>query len=318
MSYNTQRIGGIVTEGTRGTATTVVFDTVLYNLSTISPSVSKTNQGVLGGSKTTAPHEYIGMREGSVTFDFDLAGSGDNAVAPKVAKVFTAGGFLPVAGTPNTYLMDGTLPCSSLTYEGYNYECGTSPAGVMSQMTGAVPVLTIGADAVGSVIKVNASLTGALQDDTSIASGTPKVIASNDTAKGLVFKGGVYTIGGTAVSLKSWSFVTGAEVVAETDATNGDTCIAYHFIKSLAGRQLTMEFKKLPKATCDAMGDYFAEAINSEIVISFNNTSTGQVGKMVFSLAQAIELSDNDGDAYMTQSGTYRVENVTIVFDSIA
>ncbi len=318
MSYNTNRVAGFTAETTRGTAIAVVFNVDTYNATPISPSVTTSNQGVLSGHKTTAPHEYIGTREGTVTFDVDFAGSGDNAVAPKVAELFVAGGFLAVDGTPDKYTMDGTLPCSSLSYEAYNYECGNTPAGTRSLLTGAVPVLTIGADTVGSLIKVNASLTGSLQEDLDVAAGAPKVVTGNDTEKGLIFKGGAYDIGGTAVSLKSFSFTTGAEVAMESDSTDADTGIAWHFIKSLAGRQLTMEFTKLPKATYDAMGDYLSEVINSAITISFNNTTTGQVGKFVFKLAQAIELSENDADAYLTQSVTYRVEDVDLVFDSIA
>lgn len=314
MSFNTTRAVAIETEAVRGTApATINYDMKIYNATPITPARETSQQGVLAGRKTTAPHTYIGVKSGSTTFDVDFMGSGSPTTPPVIEKLLIASGFADTgAGTTNEYTMDGTLPCGSLTYEAVNYECGSSPKGVLNRLVGAVPSLTISADTVGAVVKCNVSLTGGMQPETETTTLHPTT--GNDTGNGMKFVGGVYTIGGTAVDIESFSFTTGAEVAMAKDATNTVNGIKHHFIKSLAGRQLTLTMKKPLISVDDWTADFDAETTYNEIIIGLTNGSVSATIKVT--LAQAVDWSNTDLDSYFGQEVTFDIDTAVITLDA--
>jgi len=320
MSFESgTRVLGLTAETTRGTKETIVYDKEFYDATAISPTREINKIGNLAGRKTRYANNYVGAESGTATALFELKGSGANATEPKIGEILRAGGF---AFTPNVdgvlsgYVLDGTLPCSSLSFASTVYGCGSTPTGITSTLVGAVPAITITGDSVGGAVKFSSELTGGLEigaaDEDSLFA-----VAGTDGTKGLKFEGGIYTIGGTQIAIKSFEVSTSPEVGGELDPTKGNgSFYKYHHIKDLRGRSLTLEYTKPLKSVKDFDAEFSAETIYNEVVLDLTSES-GENAKLIFTLPQANDWSDQDSDSYVTQSVTFDIDNAIIVFDVV-
>ncbi len=309
------RVVGVAQETTRGTGVSAVYNIEAYDPAPITPARTATQQGVLAGAKSNVAYTHLSKFTGSATLKCDFLSTDDAEAKPNIDPLLVTGGFAYTgAGTANTYLLDGTLPCGALTYTSNEYECGSSAKGRVKQLIGAVPALTIASESVGEPLSITAELTGgmitATADETTIHD-----YAGLDVGLPLKFIGGSYTLGtGNSVDVQSFSFTTGAEVAPKLDATNTVTNVAYHFIKSLRNRQLTMSIIEPLVSVKDYETEFKAESIYDSVVLSFTNgTSTG---RMTLTEVQAVDWSGEDLDSYTALSTTFNVlGTVTIELD---
>ena len=320
MSLQPQtRVIGVTAEDARGTQQTVVFNKEFYDASPISPARDVVKQGNLAGRKTRYAPNYVGTEAGTATIMTDFKGSGLNATEPKIGEILKSAGFWwteDISGTLDGYVMDGTLPCSTMTYQDSVYQCGTAPKGSTEYLIGAVPVVTISSEGVGKPLKLSAELTGGYLKD-AVDETTLYAVSGADATNCLKFVGGVYTIGGTSIDIKTFEFTSNAEVAMETDPTKSNgTLIKHHHISDLRGRTLTLGYTKPLKSVKDFDAEFSSETIYTEIVLQFLSES-GETCDITFTLPQASEWSDENADSYVITNATFDVDEVSIVFDVV-
>ena len=305
---------GVATETTAGTQVSAVYDIKTYDESLITPTRTYSQQGRLTGRKSNPAHTFVGAKAGTANFIVDFLGSGSPTTEPKLAKILTASGFLYTgASLANTYLLDGTTPCETLSYSNTKYGCGTTPTGDTDHLIGAVPALTIAGETVGSEIKVTVDLTGGYLHDTT-ATATLHTYAGLDTANPLKFMGGVYSIGGTAVDIQSFSLATNPTVAPRMDATDLVTNIARHSITDLVGRQFTMSYIKPLLATKDFATEFDDETVYNTLVLELLSAS-GNKGKITLTNCQVVDWGDEKGGSDIFTNATVNFETAEIDLD---
>ena len=314
MALPNNIVVGIETETTNGTLIPVVYNIPTYDETLITPARTYSQQGRLTGRKSNPSHTFVGAKAGTASFATDLLGSGDATQQPNIKKILTASGFLYTGGgTANTYLLDGTTPCETLSYTTTQYECGTAPKGDTQNLIGAVPNVTIAGETVGSEIKITVELTGSLTHNTSDTT-TLYEYAGLDTASPLKFMGGLYTLGGTALDIQSFSLGLNPTIAARMDATNTVTNIAKHSITDLVGRQLTISYIKPLLSVTDWATEFDAETIYSTLVIEMLSAA-GDKGKLTFTNCQVVDWGDTKGDSNIFTDCTINFETCEIDLD---
>ncbi len=315
MSQPNNFVVGLIAETASGTLQPVLA----YNIPTddetvISPSRVATKIGRRTGRKSKPGHTYLSSFSGSASFTTQLKGSGVETTKPQLNDLLQAGGFFYTGNDlTNTYLLDGTNPCSTLTYTATAYGCGTAPKGDTQHLIGAVPALTISSEGVGLPVVVGVEVTGG-HIETTADNATLYDYSAQDTTSCLKLIGGTYTLGGVAVDIESFSISVNPTVAPVMDATNLVTNIAKHSITDLSGRQMTFSWKKPLLSTKDFSTEFKAETIYSTLVFQLLSADGG-TGSITLTDVQVVEWGDEKGDTQINIGATLEFDTCTIDLD---
>ena len=156
-----------------------------------------------------------GFQGGTMTNETKLAASStDLATAPKYGKLLEGCGSVSttygVVGIQYEPLSSGDK--QTLTLQNVTISNDSTPVGIGENLAGVMGNFTLGAEGVGSVIKMAYDWKGKFSGQTDIPNGSLLALTAPDTSTAVKFMSGTATIGGSNTCIQSFSLDAGNTV----------------------------------------------------------------------------------------------------------
>lgn len=284
------RIVGFIAEPTAGTFEAPLaanFDVEMFDLTPIEWDYGFNRQGVPANGNLTQAQSKSGMIKGTFSGKTRLQYSGDQAVAPKQAKLWSIAGLQESGvGVQTIYTYAGIAPCNAVSAIVSDIECGSTPGAIDNKGRGIQAEMVINAPGVGQEVTCDYTFNCAYE--TEVDNAAPiRTLTGIDTGACAKLLNTTFSFGGNTYILHSFSLALGNTVSMIPDPSKTGGVFQYKITATDA--KLTCQVQKIDIATSGIPADTIADTVFNPILISMANWD--------ISITDANLLNPKDADA---------------------